>query len=150
MGRVPNYKAKQLVVDRVAFRGANIFGRFLPNGGYCVYSYTENWPLYLYWGSTWFGNVGFYSQTTARHSRLLRPTVDIVWLPRALMQALNLYGSQRNMRSDQSLEQMLGQATLAAAYAAGPRVEQPAQVTTHLANAVVDWETPRRRRVMPV
>lgn len=153
MGRVPNYKARELVIARHPFRGGNIFARTV-RLGYCVYSYTETWPLYLYWGHEWFGNCGTYSRTTSRHKSMLQPqpTENIVWLPRAILELCAAYidgsSSYASMPMSSFLDTLGYQsATTRFLRATAP---PPAPVTTHMANTVVDWTAVRKRRVMPV
>lgn len=152
MPRVPNYKAKQFVLDKRPFHGLNIFAWNLRNGAYCVFSFTEQWPLYLYYAGNWYGNGGHYSRTTSRHRNLLRPDSAVVDLPRAVIELFVHYCHSSYHSHSSPLNQVLYNAGLIQPPA--PRVSPPPvvipAVTTHLARATVDWGAVHRRRVVPV
>lgn len=151
MPRVPNYKAKEFVCNMRPFRGLNIFAWNLRNGAYCVFSFTEQWPLYLYYAGNWYGNAGWYSRTTARHRRLLRPANTVVDLPRAVIELFVHYCHASYHSHNSTLSNVLHNAGLIPPPA--PRASPPPvipEVTTHLARATVDWGAVSRRKVMPV
>lgn len=150
MPRVSNQKAKEYVNNRKPFRGLNIFARNLRNGAYCVFSYTESWPLFLRFRDEWYGNGGWYSSTTMRHFNLLHPSDKVISLPRAVLQLFVHHCDSAGGWSTQ-LSQVLNLAGLipAAAPVTAPTAAA-FPVQTHLANAVVDFGAVHRRRVMPV
>lgn len=144
-------QAREYVKIQKRFRGSSVFGRELLNGAYCVWSYSEEWPLYLRlrYSNDWFGNSGWYSRTTYRHKTLLCPGDKINWLPRAVMQMFVTFcDSSSYAHSSAALSTVLANSGLI------PPPPRPAayipEVTTHLARAEVDWGAVRRRRVMPV
>jgi len=145
-------QAREHVKAGNRFRGSNVFGRNLHNGSYCVWSYTEAWPLYLRWCGEWFGNSGWYSRTTHQHKVILCPGDKISWLPRSVMQVFVAYCDSASWHSkDTPLDYVLETSGLIPprAVVAVPQPNIP-EVTTHLARAEVDWGAVRRRRVMPV
>lgn len=157
MPRVTNCKAKEYVLNCKPFRGANIYGRKFNNGGYGVFSYSDRWPLYLYYGEQWYGNSGRYSTTTSRHARILCPADNIVKLPCALLELFVVYLDEGYHSAGDALSYVIRAAGFI------PRTEQrvvrstaqettapSSAVTTHLARAVVDFGAVRRRRVMQV
>lgn len=154
MPRVPNHKAKEYVINLKPFQGCNIYGSRLAQSAYCVFSYTARWPLYLHYNCQWYGNSGWYSTTTTRHQRLLRPADNVVELPRALLELFVVYLTGQHFP---------GEALASLIRTAGfiPQSEQrvvqvpapqaaPFSMRTHLANAVVDFGAVHRRRVIPV
>jgi hypothetical protein len=152
MPRVSNKKAREYVKIQKAFRGSNIFARELRNGAYCVWSYTEDWPLYVRFCNEWFGNSGWYSRTTHRHKTLLCPGDKISWLPRAVLQLfVALCDSSAYAHSSTSLRLVLRNSGLIPPPTppSPPTPESPS-VTTHLARATVDWGAVHRRRVLPI
>lgn len=155
MPRVPNHKAKQYVLDRKPFLGLNIYGRTLRHGDYCVFSYTDRWPLYLHYRDQWYGNSGWYSSTSSRHARLLRPADNVIELPCSVLELFVLYRDTGFHHDGEALASVLrGVGFVPESERRVIQVPAPAPaplpVTTHLANAVVDWDAVHRRRVMPV
>lgn len=98
--RVSNNKAKEYVNRLEEFQGSNTFAEWSSmaedNQVYIVYSYGHHFPMYIYDDKEkkWVGNKGKYSQSTARHQSLLRPSGDIdLWLSTDEMhQVINKYG----------------------------------------------------------
>jgi hypothetical protein len=155
--RVPNGKAKTLVKDRIPFNGSNVFGRRLQQG-YCVYSYSEEWPIYLYYQSDWYGATGYRSATTQRHKSQLCPDDVKAYLPRPVLQlfvamANTYYSNVADL--DRIIRSCFPGCLLTADERQRDRerfstASGAIQVSTPLARATVDWEAVRRRRVMPV
>ena len=82
---VANGKARDMVNQRLAFRGSNTWAEWgvnaYDNKLYVVYSYRYSWPMFVYdeTADTWYENCSQYSQTTSRHRNLCRPSgVDTV------------------------------------------------------------------------
>jgi hypothetical protein len=151
MPRVSNKKAREYVKRQQPFRGSNIFARDLRNGAYCVWSYTEDWPLYLRWRGNWFGNDGWYSRTTYRHKTLLCPSDKVNWLPRSVLQMFVAYCNANGYQHQSSpLNYVLQVAGLAPETTSPPSELEIPEITTHPARTAVDWGAVHRRRLMPV
>lgn len=69
---IPNREAHHHVTLRKAFKGANLYSA---NIGYlyAVFSYSQQYPLYVYAKGTWYENSDKSSQTTERHRREAKP-----------------------------------------------------------------------------
>lgn len=74
--RTSNARARDLVENKVPFKGANTFGEWVTDKIYAVYSYGYHWPLYACISGCWFENIEKYSQTTSKHKGQLRPNAD--------------------------------------------------------------------------
>jgi len=69
--RTANNSARELVQNRIPFKGNNTDGKY-ENGGFVVSSY--NWyPLFLYKDGQWFENKDKYSISTSKQTGQLRP-----------------------------------------------------------------------------
>ena len=69
---IPNREAHHHVTLRKAFKGANLYSA---NIGYlyAVFSYTQQYPLYVYANGTWYENSDKSSLATERHRRAAKP-----------------------------------------------------------------------------
>jgi hypothetical protein len=71
--RTSNTEGRQLVSNRIPFKGSNTHAEYLKSGNvYVVYSY--NWyPIFVYKNGQWFENENRYSMATAKQMSQLRP-----------------------------------------------------------------------------
>jgi hypothetical protein len=80
-----NSKGRELVTNRIPFKGSNTQGIYVNSGKtYVVYSY--NWyPIFVYKNGQWFENSNRYSVSTAKQMSQLRPitNVDIIKLSKS-------------------------------------------------------------------
>lgn len=69
---IPNREAHTHVTPRKLFKGVNLYSA---NIGYlyAVFSYSQQYPLYVYANGTWYENSDKSSQTTERHRGCARP-----------------------------------------------------------------------------
>ena len=83
MKRIPNKEADYYVTERVPFIGHNLYALQL-GSFYVVYSYGPYWPIWVWDGKRWYGNIFNYSPITARHKHLTRPRGikpdEIIWM----------------------------------------------------------------------
>lgn len=69
--RTPNIRGRQLVVNKIPFKGSNTHGEYV-NGSYVVFSY--NWyPIFVFKDGQWFENEDGYSVSTKKQMSQLRP-----------------------------------------------------------------------------
>ena len=75
--RVSNSDTGDLAADTVEFINTNktLYGKWLNDSLYVVYSYGAHWPLYVYLKASaqWFGNQDRYSVTTSQHRHQVMP-----------------------------------------------------------------------------
>jgi hypothetical protein len=69
--RSTNYKANELVVNKIPFKGNNTSAEYV-NKSYVVYSY-DWYPIFVYKDGQWFENENRYSVSTAKQMSRLRP-----------------------------------------------------------------------------
>lgn len=71
--RTSNSEGRQLVTNRIPFKGSNTHAEYVNSGKvYVVYSY--NWyPIFVYKDGQWFENENRYSMSTAKQISQLRP-----------------------------------------------------------------------------
>ena len=103
----------------------------------------------------WYGNAGWYSSSSTRHARLLCPADNVIRLPCSLLELFVLYLDTGAHHMGESLASVIRSVGFVpAAERQILHVRSPAAaalpVTTHLANAVVDWDAVHRRKIMPV
>lgn len=72
--------SKDDVKNRKEFHTVNLEGRWIRRDGvdmYVVFSYMH-YPVFIYKEGTWYENANRYSNTTAKHMNIVRPTSDTV------------------------------------------------------------------------
>jgi hypothetical protein len=83
MPKIANTNARVLVKSRMPFTGSNLYGRWVTDNLYVVYSYGEHFPLWIYDDSIahWLENTSKYSRTTTTHKSRTNPyagsTIDL-------------------------------------------------------------------------
>jgi hypothetical protein len=92
--RVSGWKARAYVQNGINFTNHNgqLYGRWESPSLYVVYSYGAHWPLFVWYGGTWYGNEDSYSPTTTKHRTQTHPLTDVCWMPQDDMRALAGYG----------------------------------------------------------
>jgi hypothetical protein len=92
--KIANRDARQFVQKQHPFQGNNLFAQNHPNGEngpetwYAVYSYGDQWPLFIYANGTWFENEDRHSVTTSKHRTQTHPHCPTVLLSLEWMQRL--------------------------------------------------------------
>ena len=70
--KTANIRGRELVLNKIPFKGSNTHSKYYDNGSYVVFSY--NWyPIYLYKDGQWFENEDGYSMSTKKQMSQLRP-----------------------------------------------------------------------------
>ena len=71
--RTSNSEGRQLVTNRIPFKGSNTHAEYVNSGKvYVVYSY-DWYPIFVYKDGQWFENENRYSMSTAKQISQLRP-----------------------------------------------------------------------------
>ena len=71
--RTSNSEGRQLVTNRIPFKGSNTHAEYVNSGkAYVVYSY-DWYPIFVYKDGQWFENENRYSMSTAKQISQLRP-----------------------------------------------------------------------------
>ena len=71
--RTSNSEGRQLVTNRIPFKGSNTHAEYVNSGkAYVVYSY-DWYPIFVYKDGQWFENGNRYSMSTAKQISQLRP-----------------------------------------------------------------------------
>lgn len=113
--RISNSDALEKVKNRENFVGSHVFGEDLGDYGemYVVYSYGEQFPLYVWYKDTWYQNENDYyvdgepNIWTRKHKEMLRPTQAIVGRPiSTLKKVINKFKKKKKIKkiSHKSLE----------------------------------------------
>ena len=76
-------KCRSFVQQRKAFKNnsESLFGLWVRDDMYVVYSYSMRWPLFAWEGGTWYANCDKYSMTTSKHYSQAHPHSDPAPLP---------------------------------------------------------------------
>lgn len=72
--KTPNSGARDLVVNKIPFKGSNTSAEYV-NNAYVVYSY-DWYPIFVYKDGQWFENESRYSKSTSKQVSQLRPYGD--------------------------------------------------------------------------
>jgi hypothetical protein len=70
--RTANIRGRELVLNKIPFKGSNTHSKYYDNGSYVVFSY-DWYPIYLYKDGQWFENEDGYSMSTKKQMSQLRP-----------------------------------------------------------------------------
>lgn len=74
-----NREVRKYVAKRLPFENNNktLFGEWVTDDTYAVYSYGRHWPLFVWERTTerWYENEEKYSVTTTRHRTHTNPTI---------------------------------------------------------------------------
>lgn len=70
---------EQLLSARKEFDGNSMFGRWVNDNLYAVFSWGSHWPLYVYCkeSNRRLANFEKYSSSTSRHARIVRNNVHV-------------------------------------------------------------------------
>ena len=70
--KTANIRGRELVLNKIPFKGSNTHSKYYDNGSYVVFSY-DWYPIYLYKDGQWFENEDGYSMSTKKQMNQLRP-----------------------------------------------------------------------------
>lgn len=70
--KTANIKGRELVLNKIPFKGSNTHSKYYDNGSYVVFSY-DWYPIYLHKDGQWFENEDGYSMSTKKQMSQLRP-----------------------------------------------------------------------------
>lgn len=89
--RTTNSDSRNFVNSRRGFNGSNLSGEWIKDWSnkrvYVVKSYGY-YPIYIYKDGRWFGNKDGYSNSTKKQMSRCRPSGNIIFLPRNVMDSL--------------------------------------------------------------
>lgn len=96
------WKARQYVQELKPFhnnsktgsgpKDSTLWGEFVSDGLYVVYSYRRSWPIYANWKGVWFANKDRFSRTTSKHQSQAHPLTQCVPVERISLEYLALFG----------------------------------------------------------
>jgi len=70
--RTSNTKARDVVTNKIPFKGSNTHSKYYDNGSYVVFSY-DWYPIFVNKDDQWFENEDGYSMSTKKQMSQLRP-----------------------------------------------------------------------------
>lgn len=70
--KTANIRGRELVLNKIPFKGSNTHSKYYDNGSYVVFSY-DWYPIYLHKDGQWFENEDGYSMSTKKQMSQLRP-----------------------------------------------------------------------------
>ena len=78
--RTSNTKARDVVTNKIPFKGNNTHSKYYDNGSYVVFSY-DWYPIFVNKDDQWFENEDGYSMSTKKQMSQLRPFVsDMIYI----------------------------------------------------------------------
>ena len=70
--KTANIRGRELVLNKIPFKGSNTHSKYYDNGSYVVFSY-DWYPIYLHKDGQWLENEDGYSMSTKKQMSQLRP-----------------------------------------------------------------------------
>lgn len=70
--KTANIRGRELVLNKIPFKGSNTHSKYYDNGSYVVFSY-DWYPIFLHKDGQWLENEDGYSMSTKKQMSQLRP-----------------------------------------------------------------------------